>query len=160
MFERAEANLKQTDEDRAKERGFTGNIRLNQLAQYSQLRYLTRPPASIFTAIQPCAPSQSPLCPGHRWGSVLVAAEPIEKWYNMRRTSTWVDWEDDCCWHREETIRDFLLVCKPNYIHDYFQDDWRRTIWEKKWGTEQGREEDRWGRHAVYYIQGVFFSLF
>ena len=96
---------------------------------------------------------------GHRWGSVLVAAEPIEKWYNMRRTSTWVDWEDDCCWHREETIRDFLLVCKPNYIHDYFQDDWRRTIWEKKWGTEQGREEDRWGRHAVYYIQGVFFSL-
>ena len=39
IFGRAEANLKQTDEDRTEERGFTGNIRFNQIAQYSQLRY-------------------------------------------------------------------------------------------------------------------------
>ena len=60
IFGRAEANLKQTDEDRTEERGFTGNIRFNQIAQYSHHRYLGWPPP-IFTAIQPCAPSQSPL---------------------------------------------------------------------------------------------------
>ena len=60
MLKKAEANLKQTDEDRTEERGFTGDIRFNQIAQYSQLRYLGRPP-SIFTAIQPCEHHHNPL---------------------------------------------------------------------------------------------------